>query len=729
MIYNFAQTFYVHADRVKGAEYITVPKIEIYPTSYPSPNSKRAANLPDPGVSVSICEVDQNGYPMPDSEIRGAFQAMTRSGMLAARNRGWVTFQFQVPAILKTDKLYALLISTEADCDYRFGISRKNLTRAEKQAGLFIPGRYSDGKLFQLADGVPKELNGKDLQFRIYAAKHTQTSATFEVLNDNHEYLVMSNLSEATFIGDEIVYDANTSNHSFSNGTLTLGYLSTQVAGSGTSFLTDFQEGDVLIYTNAETQNDFEAYFDGSNTDVIVEFGVVTSITNDELLTLANEPSFDTSNGHYYLAPTARVYSESRSANKLVLYNSSASNATHRFSINSQIKGLDSGAYGKVAQVEDFEINRVTPELNTFVPAGTNVTFQVAFSNTSYFWSNNNSLSAEPEANTNLLTKGIVASRSNEVANSGVRGQMYQNDYTTLDVNYKYKSVKGTITLSTENEYSSPVLSEEFVDFFVYKNIVAASANTADESYGIGTDGSRYISKSVTLGQGLEAEDLRVYMTGYKPGGTDIRMFAKAQAAYDDEPLDLKPWTELVVKAVLSGAQTSPGVADSGIQAGYVEYEYGFDDKPTGNPDTEWTFLGFGQTVSGSSTFNITGGSTSNISNGDIVVLKNNDSLDAYHVSKVIGITDTGGTLETLTLETPVTNDTIVGPAISCYVVPAPFNGTVFNNTNNNRISRYWYDGIAYDAIKTFQIKIVLTSEDENVSPRVADFRAIAMSA
>jgi hypothetical protein len=56
---------------------------------------------------------------------------------------------------------------------------------------------------------------------------------------------------------------------------------------------------------------------------------------------------------------------------------------------------------------------------------------------------------------------------------------------------------------------------------------------------------ARYITRRVTLSEGFDSGDLRVYMTAYKPAGSDIHVYAKLLSASDPGLFEEKPWVLL----------------------------------------------------------------------------------------------------------------------------------------------------------------------------------------
>ena len=57
-----------------------------------------------------------------------------------------------------------------------------------------------------------------------------------------------------------------------------------------------------------------------------------------------------------------------------------------------------------------------------------------------------------------------------------------------------------------------------------------------------GNADARYVTRRVTLADGFESGDLRVYMTAHKPAGTNIYVYYKIQSASDSDLFDDKKW-------------------------------------------------------------------------------------------------------------------------------------------------------------------------------------------
>ncbi len=102
---------------------------------------------------------------------------------------------------------------------------------------------------------------------------------------------------------------------------------------------------------------------------------------------------------------------------------------------------------------------------------------------------------------------------------------------------------------------------------------MSATANIASELDPSGGPAlTRYITKKVTLNEGFNASDLRVYLTAYKPVGTDIEVYFKIKNENDADKFDNKPYIRM--------AQITPSNRFSSSKYNeddMIEYEYHAD--------------------------------------------------------------------------------------------------------------------------------------------------------
>ncbi len=87
---------------------------------------------------------------------------------------------------------------------------------------------------------------------------------------------------------------------------------------------------------------------------------------------------------------------------------------------------------------------------------------------------------------------------------------------------------------------------------------------------------SKYVSRVATLAQGFEATDLRVFLTAYKPSGTEVLVYYKVKSPNDPEPFDDKGYTLMSQRTGSGVYSTQEGFRDSAL-------EYEFEPNDTSN--------------------------------------------------------------------------------------------------------------------------------------------------
>ena len=215
-----------------------------------------------------------------------------------------------------------------------------------------------------------------------------------------------------------------------------------------------------------------------------------------------------------------------------------------------QIIGVASGDRGTIGSKIPIKYSVVDFEPNYLV-----------FQSTSLGWtmkgtSNTNSLdstaiSAIPDDNNFFTSEKNLLGRSKEV-----------------DLIASARSNQATASMVSSTSYVSPVIDLNRTHGVFVHNVV--NANTANETAASGgASQNKYICKTITLAEGQDAEDLKVYLTAYRPPNTDVLVYAKIANNEDSDLFDSHPWIQLV---------TSDSVFSSiSNQNDWIEYEFGFD--------------------------------------------------------------------------------------------------------------------------------------------------------
>jgi len=217
-------------------------------------------------------------------------------------------------------------------------------------------------------------------------------------------------------------------------------------------------------------------------------------------------------------------------------------------------------ANATLSTVDDSTYHGMVPKFSILEPVGTLV-------DVNYFGTSNATVGYVKDTNPLKLKnerlyelddyERVVRSYSNEVAQGGYGA----NGSATYVIN-----------MITNNQYMSPVIDLSAKRFNYIKNMI--NNDTTNENTRYGNALNKYISKNVVLNQ--EAEDLLVYVTGYRPVKTDIKVYAKILNQTDNELFDTKEWTELIFNSTNQYTlYSSPKDKED-----YKEYVYTF---PTGN--------------------------------------------------------------------------------------------------------------------------------------------------
>lgn len=127
-------------------------------------------------------------------------------------------------------------------------------------------------------------------------------------------------------------------------------------------------------------------------------------------------------------------------------------------------------------------------------------------------------------------------------------------------------SVELRATLTSNTNFISPVLDLRERSLIGIKNLVGANTSNEDTIYGGAR--TKYVSKIVTLADGQEAEDLKVFITAYKPPRTIIQVYAKLWNSEDSEDFDIRKWT-LMNQITDAGLFSDPKNVED-----YREYEF-----------------------------------------------------------------------------------------------------------------------------------------------------------
>jgi hypothetical protein len=176
--------------------------------------------------------------------------------------------------------------------------------------------------------------------------------------------------------------------------------------------------------------------------------------------------------------------------------------------------------------------------------------------------------------NANISNADITITNegSGWVANSNVALTISGGGATVTAIGYAIGNTSGTGTGS--NGISSIIITDGGAGYINTANItVLSGSNTQILSVSSELNPSggpiiaKHVSKVVTLKEGFDSGDLRVWLTAYKPTGTDIRVYYKIRNSLDPISFEKRPW-------VLMEQKSPPSTSYSLNSYDNKEYEY-----------------------------------------------------------------------------------------------------------------------------------------------------------
>ena len=262
------------------------------------------------------------------------------------------------------------------------------------------------------------------------------------------------------------------------------------------------------------------------------------------------------------------------------------------------------------------------------------------------------------------------------------------------------------VSMKTSSNAVSPLLDLTKTQTIILDNII--NNDTTDET--LPTHGAlinKYISKTVTLAEGQDAEDLRVILSAYRPPGTDVKVWIKILNAEDGTPFSQQHWVELYKDG--NGDNEYSSLDD---RNNFKEYTYLV---PTGSVDR----LTLANTY-------VTGGvnvgmTLNGLTSGFSALVENIESTTIYVMS------DTGyyagETANVVNSTGIVVGNTQVYATGRTVALNSEYGGAA------NVISYTTDAGVTYSTYKYFALKVGLLNDGVNsaIVPRVGDLRAIAL--
>jgi hypothetical protein len=709
--FDVIQTFYVNPDAVNKATEIMLTSLDLFFRSKPS-LSTNISGSSSPGVSVWICEVASNtSSPNAELVLKNSIVTVPYDGINTSQNAMTATtVAFSDSVILQSGKYYGIVVKY-SDPSFTMWINKQGdglisssgeTHNASLGAQATDIGNYYTGT----SSNSTTPYSDRDLKFAVKIAKFTSGSSstmsqTYNLVNKDYEFFTITNNTGA-FQGGEWVYQDVVN----STGTITISSTSKTIVGIGTTFTAHSLDQSIVVSN-------------GSYTDVLK----ISQISNTTSIIVKDFPVI-TGTFNYKVPVMGKAKYINYSKQNLYLIDSTAANSNFSFKTTSgnKIIGVRSGAQSEVSSIDNYFVDHFSPHFSIANPSSAKYTVTNKFVNDSGVISTDG-VFTDLFKNNNLPYKAKILSRSTEVVTSGLYSSGSYNGK-------KKKSTLSTVSVetTTANTFQVSYINSEELDLFLYTNDInnvykadktfyntytAANytvTNFDTEILKNGLASSKYISKKVAFAADKFAEDIVVYMSAYRPAGSEIRVYAKILNSIDTETFDDKAWTPLEIKDNLERYSTS--------NTDIVEYTYGFSQYPEVSSTLSGNF-----TVQ--STNNLIGTSadvSSSVSTSDLIRVYDPLISDNHEVFAVLASNSS-----TITVNKPITNVNIIG---NMSVDKLKYKNNAWNNIANDNVVRYVSNGLTeFDYYNSMQIKIVLLSDNSYDVPSVEQIQVIGVSA
>ena len=688
--FDYIQTFYVNPDTVANAAEIMLTSVDLFFKAKPVENANVSGTF-KPGINVWICEVD-NGDPNPNIAIVNSIKAIDYDSVNISNDAQTPTVVgFSNPILVKTGKYYGIVVKyNDPAYDIWTNVQGDRLIGSGGVTNNASPGSQSrfDGFLYKATNSnTYDKFSNKDLKFRVKVAQFVSNNVTVPLVNKDYEFFTIDSSVSGALLGGEWCFQdiAN------ATGTITLSSSSNTIVGSGTT-LTNLGIEDKVVVSN------------GSVRDVLT----ITNVINATAMTVDKFPGFSAVGIGFKVPPVGIVYFTDYTKNKVYLVDSNA-NSSVKFVTGARIVGTRSSASANVVSLDRFQVDNFKPTFMIGNPSTSDysMTYNIANSSNAMPATVNN---LELLKFNNATQESYVLSRSLEVDNIN----LYGTERKSAVVNVAFN-----VLVSEANRFSVPYLKTNELDFFFYQNDIN---NTITETRGgitnydtevdrNGLAKSKYISKKISFGEGKYAEDVVVYLAGYRPAGTQIKVYAKLHNAADKDAFDDKAWTPLELKNNTDRFSTED-------PKDLWEYTYGLPQFPEIFAGLSGNFL----TTLSSNSITTTVDQSSSLSTGDLIRVYDILFPDNHEVFPVSSANSTA-----ITLFKPISNTNIIGDV---GIDKLKYKNAAWNNIANDNVARYVTSSYTeFDTYNTMQIKVVLLSESTHVVPKVEQIQVIGVSA
>ena len=537
-----AQTFFVQPAQAEGSSYLFTDKIDVW-FRRKSPADRKN------GVTVQIREVE-NGYPtgkvLPfgSKHIDWALVNVSDDATLAT------TIEFDNPIKLEIEKEYAIVLIPDAtDPDY-FIYTAKVGESLITDDSIRVATDWGMGMLFTSTNNRAwKSYQNEDIKFHIYKKVFSTEPATIDLVPNDMEFFTISD-NVGDFINDEYAY------------------VQAGAPGSVIQFSADILANRKLTVTglDANQTSAFQSFINSGSLVIITQasgrthVSVVTSISSSgdglaavHTVKLREAPPAEFSVGACSMTQGIGgkvAHWNSREIDKLAIKESTSTSTTQYLTGGQHIiTGAQSGATARIQTIYNSPISYVQPfimEQNTLT---TSTSLKLC----------KNTAAVDAAAGDGSSETEIAFGRSTYLTAEQRYIPSKQNIINDAQTNVVDR-LRFRVTLDNNDfRFVTPTVDNALAIGQTYNYYLS---NVEDNT-------SQYVSRQIVLQPDHPAEGLRVFVSAFRPKGTDIDV--QARFLLPSNPDVYTDWVSLENSSP-SMYSTTASVSD------FREFQYSLDE-------------------------------------------------------------------------------------------------------------------------------------------------------
>ena len=469
-------------------------------------------------VFVELREVGPSGAYITDKVVPFSRITLESADINVSDNSSSATpVYFSSPVFLAAGREYAIVVKPAAN-NPNTSLFVSRLGGTDLLTGERISKQPYVGTLFASSnDRQWSPVQEEDIKFNLYVANFARnTTGTAVFKNEDREFFQINGSNTYSTVGEQLVGHTtlvNTSTLAVNTDFVLVGNT------SGANGLVVSQSSNTIIVKDVSTANKFTV---GERVNVVING------TKQEPHAIIHSAATPSGNVIYY-------DSVNHSGNTVLHLD----NASGTFTTGMQLKGQTSGHTVTIKSIDHIEVD--TLRLNTGALSFEESTLSAtAKFNTSSSVRDTAFRSVDLNQNTNFHLPKFVLGKTQEAAN--ISGQ---------------KSAELRYSLSTSNPAIGPVVDLERVNMTLVNNTVNNDL-TGETNANSGNALARYITRTLTLADGQDAEDIRVRLNAYKPSTTGISVYYKILNSEDSDAFADRDWflmNQTTVSTVFSSSE------------------------------------------------------------------------------------------------------------------------------------------------------------------------------